>query len=205
MKGTFRGASILFLMVLVLTAAMLSSCKRKFLDGDIVFQHSVSSQSTAVSNATDSELTHMGIIYFIDGEIFVFEAINTTTFTPLKEWRARGESKKYIVMRLKTFPDDLTSKITKAVEYAKTLQGKSYDSLFLWSDDEIYCSELVWKVYYYGLGIKLCELKRFADYDLSSSEVARIIQERYKGNFPEDELVVAPSDIYNSPLLKRIY
>ena len=205
MKGTFRGASILFLMVLVLTAAMLSSCKRKFLDGDIVFQHSVSSQSTAVSNATDSELTHMGIIYFIDGEIFVFEAINTTTFTPLKEWRARGESKKYIVMRLKTFPDDLTSKITKAVEYVKTLQGKSYDSLFLWSDDEIYCSELVWKVYYYGLGIKLCELKRFADYDLSSSEVARIIQERYKGNFPEDELVVAPSDIYNSPLLKRIY
>lgn len=204
MKSTFRGASILFLMALVLTASMLSSCKSKFLDGDIVFHHSVSSQSTAVSNATDSELTHMGIICFIDGEIFVFEAINTTTFTPLKEWKMRGESRKYIVMRLKTFPDDLTSKIPEAVKYAKTLQGKSYDSLFLWSDDEIYCSELVWKVYYYGLGIKLCELKRFADYDLSSSEVARIIQERYKGNFPKDELVVAPSDIYNSPLLKRI-
>ena len=43
-------------------------------------------------------------------------------------------------------------------EVGRQLEGKHYDFWFEWSDERIYCSELVWKIYRRGLGIELGEL-----------------------------------------------
>ena len=46
-----------------------------FQDGDLIFQHSASAQSTAVQQATNSYYSHCGIIFYMEGKPFVFEAI----------------------------------------------------------------------------------------------------------------------------------
>ena len=38
-------------------------------------------------------------------------------------------------------------------------KGKNYDIYFNWNDDELYCSELIWKIYEQGAGLKIGELK----------------------------------------------
>ena len=35
------------------------------------------------------------------------------------------------------------------------MNNKDYDLYFEWSDDKIYCSELVWKIYKNGADIEL--------------------------------------------------
>ena len=34
-------------------------------------------------------------------------------------------------------------------------KGKNYDLTFEWSDDKIYCSELIWKIYKRSTGIEI--------------------------------------------------
>jgi hypothetical protein len=79
--------------------------------------------------------------------------------------------------------------------------GRDYDIYFNWSDDEIYCSELVWKIYDEGAGIHIGELKQLKDFDLSSQNVRTIMSERYGTNIPFEEKVIAPSDLFESEKL----
>jgi hypothetical protein len=92
----------------------------------------------------------------------------------------------------------------KMYSYAKKQLGKNYDSKFQWSDNKMYCSELVWKIYK-EIGVELCEVKQFSDYDLDNSLAVSAINKRYKNsNFNLSEKVVAPSDLFNSDKLKVI-
>ena len=82
--------------------------------------------------------------------------------------------------------------------------GKRYDTYFEWSDDKIYCSELVWKIYKRALNLELGEPGRFQDFDLSHPFVKKIIKERYGNNPPLQELVISPDQIFKSKKLKTI-
>jgi len=89
--------------------------------------------------------------------------------------------------------------------WAEAQIGKNYDAKFLWDDDNLYCSELVWKIYQHA-GIELCQPRRFSDYHLDDPKVKKVIEERYGAveKLPKDEKVVAPSDLAGSPLLVEI-
>ncbi|MNS84538.1 hypothetical protein D3C72_1183680 [compost metagenome] len=83
----------------------------------------------------------------------------------------------------------------------KDFLGKNYDATFEWSDDKIYCSELIWKIYQRGVGIEVGKLEKLKDFDLSSTEVKTKLKERYGNNVPLNETVISPASIFNSPLL----
>lgn len=70
-------------------------------NGDIIFQTSRSSQSEAIQRATGSKYSHMGIVYVLDGEPRVFEAVSTVRSTPLATWIKRGKGGHCVVKRLK--------------------------------------------------------------------------------------------------------
>jgi len=55
----------------------------------------------AVQKATHSKYSHMGIVFFRDGDPYVYEAIQTVQYTPLKKWVARGDGGHYLVKRLR--------------------------------------------------------------------------------------------------------
>jgi len=177
----------------------------KLQDGDIIFHTSTSSQSKAIQAATNSRYSHMGLIYQKDNKRYVFEAIQPVKLTPLQDWIKRGKGQHYVVKRLKNSERILTSAvIEKMKEEGRKYLGKSYDSYFEWSDERIYCSELVWKIYKNVLDIELGTLQRIKDFDSSHPEVNEKLKERYGDNIPLDELVISPEQIFKSDLLKTV-
>ena len=171
-------------------------------DGDIIFHTSKSSQSSMLKKVTNSNLTHVGMIFSNKGELFVYEAIQPVKITSLKSFIKRGQDSKYKVMRPKFELSNEDKK--KMFSYAKKQLGKNYDSKFQWSDNKMYCSELVWKIYK-EIGVELCETKKFSDYNLSNSLASTAINKRYKNTkFNLSEKVVAPSDLFESSKLKVI-
>lgn len=175
-------------------------------EGDVVFQETKSNQATAVKAATNSRWSHVGIIVRNNGKLAVLEAVHPVRITSLKRFISRSPSSFY-AMRLKNAEEKLTPEaIKKAGTYGKSLIGKNYDSRFQWSDDRIYCSELVWKVYKHATGVELCKPRAFKTYNLEHPTVKRLIKQRY-GSFNKlhlDELAVAPSDLAESPLLIEV-
>ncbi len=174
-------------------------------DGDIIFQTSQSKQCEAVRIATNSKFSHCGIIYEINGKKHVFEAVQPVKTTLLSEWIKHGEDNKYLVKRLKNSSKILTPEvISKMKNYGKQFDKKDYDLYFEWTDDKIYCSELVWKIYKNGAGIELCPLEKLKSFNLANEKVKQILKERYGNKIPLEEKVVAPSQLVNSNLLETI-
>lgn len=174
-------------------------------DGDIIFQTSQSKQCEAVRIATNSKFSHCGIIYEINGKKYVFEAVQPVKITPFNEWIKHGENDKFLVKRLKNSSKILTSEvISKMKNYGKQFDNKDYDLYFEWTDDKIYCSELVWKIYKNGAGIELCSLEKLKSFNLANEKVKHILKERYGNKIPLEENVVAPSQLANSTMLETI-
>lgn len=173
-------------------------------NGDIIFQTSKSSQSESIQAATHSKYSHMGIIYFDEdnAEYFVYEASSVVKLTPLNDWINDGLDGKYVVKRIYNSDEILTDgALVKMKAIGEKFKGKSYDRYFGWSDEKLYCSELVWKIYKEALNIELSKLERLSDFDLTTEQVQNQLNERYKGNIPYDELVISPVQIFNSEKL----
>lgn len=174
-------------------------------DGDIIFQTSLSSQSLPIQIATKSKYSHVGIIYKDGEDLFVFEAVQPVKLTPLGDWVNRGENGKFVVKRLVNSDEILTAeRIEKMKDIGKKYLGKDYDLKFEWTDDKIYCSELVWKIYHEALGIDLGMLQRLKDFDLSDNMVKAKLKERYGNKIPMEELVITPERIFQAENLTAI-
>ena len=188
-------------IALIVVVSLISGCKPRLLpkDGDIIFHTSRSAQSEAVQRATHSKYSHMGLVLYDHGKPYVFEAVNPVKFTPLENWIKRGEGSHYVLKRLKDSNEVLSSEnIQRLHRVARQFEGKPYDLTFEWSDNRIYCSELVWKIYDRALGIKLGQLQRLSDFDLNDPIVKNKLKERYGNRIPFNELVVSPQSIFDS-------
>ena len=188
---------IYFLLLLSFSACSQTELK----DGDILFQSSTSSQSKAVEIATNSPYSHCGILFYENGQAYVYEAVQPIGKRKLEDWIASGVGGKYEVKRLKD-TSKLTPENIKAMkQFAASQFGKNYDGYFNWSDKEMYCSELVWKVYNEKLGIKLAKPLQLRDFNIDANEVRRIMEKRYRNQIPYDETMVSPSQLFESDLL----
>jgi uncharacterized protein YycO len=171
-------------------------------NGDLIFQTSLSRQSKAIQLATKSKYSHCGIIYKENGQFLVFEAVQPVKTTPLDKWIARGKNGHYVIKRLKNADQLLTAKtLQKMKQESEKFKGKNYDLTFEWSDDKIYCSELIWKVYQRAVGVEVGKLEKLKDFDLTSETVKAKMKERYGENIPMDEIVISPAAIFESELL----
>lgn len=187
----------------------LSGCQsleyQKLQIGDIIFQTSNSSQSQAIQAATHSKYSHLGMIYTENGKYLVFEAVQPVKLTPLKDWIKRGQDGHYVVKRLKNAGEVLNKEtLAKMKKIGLEYMGKNYDPYFEWSDQRIYCSELVWKIYKRALGVEIGKLQMFKEFDLSSPIVKAKLKERYGTDIPLRELVISPDQMFRSDLLQTI-
>ncbi|MCS4225522.1 YiiX family permuted papain-like enzyme [Sphingobacterium sp. BIGb0165] len=185
----------------VKSSAMLPQLK----DGDMIFQSSVSPQCKAVQLATGSPYSHCGLIFHEDGKPYVLEAVQPVTVTSLTDWIARGKNKHYVIKRLKEADKVLSEEVlAKMKGIGEGFLGKNYDATFEWSDNRIYCSELIWKIYQRGAGIEVGKLEKLKNFDLSSAEVKSKLKERYGNQIPLEETVISPASIFNSELLTTV-
>ncbi|ANM32243.1 hypothetical protein ABI59_13150 [Acidobacteria bacterium Mor1] len=174
-------------------------------NGDVVFHESRSSQSEAIQQATDSRYSHMGIVYLQEGEPFVYEAVQPVKLTPLDQWIARGKDGHFVAKRLRDVAALTDPVLARMRAVGEEMAGLDYDLTFEWSDERIYCSELVWKVYKRGAGIEIGELATFADFDVSHPAVAAKVRERFGDALPLEEPVISPAAMFDAPQLETVF
>lgn len=173
--------------------------------GDIIFQTSMSPQSTAIELATHSELSHCGILFQTGNSYSVLEAGATVRQTSLETWIKHGRDGRCIVKRVAGLSDEKSKELIKELMNLNIrFLGKKYDAKFSWTDDEMYCSELVWKMYHLA-GVDLGKLQLLEDFDLSSEPVKKILAERYGQQIPMKDTVISPVSIFNSDKLFTVY
>lgn len=176
---------------------------KELAEGDIIFQSNISPQCQAIELATHSKYSHCGILFKKGKDWYVWEAVQPVRQTRLEEWILRGD-KHFVVKRLIADSLITTAVIRKMQDAGNKYMGKNYDSYFEWSDDRIYCSELVWKIYKETMDIEVGKRNPLRSYDLSHPLVKATLKERYGKNIPLEEMMVSPGDIYESPLLKTV-
>ncbi len=195
-------------MILTAQVARADALALLVQEGDLVFQRSRSAQSEAVALATHSALTHMGIVLFEEGRFWVYEAVQPVQRTPLDAWVARGLDGKVVVRRLRDAASVLTPKVLHELKRSvHGFLGKPYDLQFRWDDDELYCSELVYKAYERAAGVRLGRLQRAAELDLSSPTVQRKLRQRYGKRlqrFEPREQVITPQSMFDDPRLVTV-
>jgi len=148
----------------------------------------------------------MGIILTHDGRRMVFEAADVVKFTPVNVWVKRGKDSQYAVKRLKN-ADALLTPITleRLQNVAARFEGRPNDSQFDWSDEKLYCSELVWKIFDRALGIEVGSLQKLIDFQLEDEVVKAKLRERYGDAIPLDATVISPEQMFRSELLETVY
>jgi hypothetical protein len=148
----------------------------------------------------------MGIILRHDDTLMVYEAVGPVKFTSISDWIDRDPGEHFVVKRLKNAENILTKEnLEKLERVAASFKGRPYDFAFNWSDEKIYCSELVWKIYDRALGIEVGGLRKMKDFDLSSREVQMKLEERYPNGVPLEETVISPQDVFQSDALATVY
>ncbi len=174
-------------------------------DGDLIFQTSGFSRSIAIQKATRSPYSHMGIVFFRKGKPYVLEAVRTVAYTPLEDWIARGEGGSCVVKRLADRQSRLTPEgLGRLRREADSLLGKPYDASFEWSDERIYCSELVWKIYDRALGVQIGSPQKLSQFDLADPAVRNKMKERYGDRVPMEEPVISPGEMFGSEALVTV-
>ncbi|MEZ4807044.1 MAG: YiiX/YebB-like N1pC/P60 family cysteine hydrolase [Flavobacteriales bacterium] len=175
-------------------------------NGDILFQTLEGGQSDAIAQATGSPWTHVGVVFKEDGEWMVYEAVGPVKATPLPRWIAQGSKGHFVAKRYVSGPNGpLAEEQARRVRSAmERFMGLAYDRRFDWSDERIYCSELVWKAYAEGIGVELCSPRPMRDHSLDSELVRRTMAERYGNAPPLDEPMIAPGALFDCPLLITI-
>ena len=166
-------------------------------EGDIIFQTTSGQTGKAIQLATHSKFNHCGVLFLENNKWFVYEAVQPVRKTSLEDFNARGKG---TVKRLgsKTLTKE---EIDKLKSLFKSYEHKDYDEAFNWSDNQIYCSELVYKLYNNALQIELCKPRKLSDFDLNNPLVKEKLNEKYGNKIPLDEPMVSPEDIYKSALL----
>jgi hypothetical protein len=217
----FRKITVTLLLLVIVTGSLLAA--RSFFyghtvtkkmvaaipavqEGDIIFQISQSDLSTAIQLATHSKYSHCGIIFKRDDDQwYVYEALQPVRYTPLLQWISRGKNRICVVKRLKDAASVLTpAVITKMKAAGQPFNGKDYDFYFGWSDERIYCSELVWKIYKQATGLEIGKLQTMKAFDLKSPAVKQQMQQIYGDHIPLDEKIISPVSMMESPLLVTV-
>jgi hypothetical protein len=185
-------------------------------DGDLVFQTSMSRQSSAILFATADPYSHMGIVRNDGKTVEVIEAARTVKETPLREWIGRGLLKRVAIYR---DPDLSPEQARQILAAARALYGKPYDIFFSFNNDAIYCSELPY-LSYKAAGVAIGKVQKLSDLHVDNFLVRRLIRQRWQRD-PEctgrhygfeqcyryilDQDLITPASIANDGKFRRIY
>lgn len=209
MKRAFKQLAVILLF---------TSCgggKVELQEGDILFQDLdcgdyCESIETVTQGVDGAELSHCGILYKTEqGDWEVLEAISQgVSSTPLDSFLNRSSDAngqpKVLVGRLKKEEKEV---VKNAIEFAQLALGSSYDPIYDLTDDNYYCSELV---YYSFLrnGNYIFEPKPMTFVDPSSKETFPVWSTYFNElgvAIPEGELGLNPGGISLSDEIEIVH
>jgi hypothetical protein len=175
------------------------SKKIKFGDGDIIFQQLKGELPNQISEITGSPINHCGLIVVKGNDIFVLEAAAKVVLTPIETWTRRGNDRKFALLRAKTQDDKTAENVVKCGD---KFLGRPYDFEYRLDDENIYCSELVYKAYKKGAGIKVGNLTPLERLNYKGHE--EFIR-KLTGELPLEREIITPVELYKSKYFTKIY
>jgi hypothetical protein len=168
--------------------------------GDIVLHTSRSRQSQFIQAATESPLSHVGMVEVTPQGAWVVEAVQPVQRVPFAKWKARGVKGHILVLRPKALSD---AQRQQAVDAAKKYLGRPYDWRFEWGDEALYCSELVRKAYAQGAGVEYGKMERLGSLKVAGLE--KPMRERYGGKVPMELELVTPASLATDVQLEVVH
>ena len=199
--------TFLFFAVLSITSAVqAASLDPQILQGgDILLQKTTGGQSTALAAATESPYTHSAMVFMRKGKPVVLEAVGPVKWTPLHRWVRGGENEHVVVLRLKDEAPLANGGLEQLERAAVAYLGRPYDTLFQWSDQSIYCSELVFKAYQAALKLEIGAKQPLSSFNLKHPAVQYLIHQRVQGHLNTEELIVSPVSLLHDDDLKTVF
>lgn len=191
------------LVALAAYLAILSSFASAWETGDIIFHESTSQQSRVIQQVTGSRYSHMGMIVKRGEGTYVLEAAQRVSLTPLQQFIDRGVAGHYVVKRLRPEYQPSKSQRAEIQRLAESWMGLEYDRVFGWSDEKMYCSELVWKLFKRGAQVRIGEPIRFRNLDLSHPATQALIRAR-TNSLNLEERIVTPQAMFASEKLVSV-
>ncbi len=171
-------------------------------EGDIVFQSLPPGPLVAaIEGITASPFSHCGVVMRDpDGRWVVHEAIGVVRLTPLHLWIVRGRGARIDAWRVR---DTTSFDVEKLRAALGRHTGKAYDYRYAPEDNEIYCSELVYKAYRDASGLELGVWEKLGDLHWRPFEA--FIREMEGGPLPLDRTMISPVSVTRSALLEKVY
>jgi len=204
--------ALLLLLLSVLASMSLAKDRPTSIEGyfpksgDILFQTSRSQLGPAIEIATGSRITHCGVVMIDSNEVYVYEAVGPVRKIALDEWIPLGVDSRFAARRLQGADSTLTDEtLEKMRAVYNKFAGRDYDIQFNWSDDRLYCSELVYKMFKNGAGVDVGEFTKFGDFKLDDPLVQFWVKEYFPDGPNMKEKVVSPVSIYDDTTLVTIY
>ena len=166
----------------------------KLRSGDILLQPLHCWACNLIEAETESEFSHIGVVTkVVDGVVFVGEAFTKVREVTLDEFNSKTQKGlKLKVMRPYFISDDL-SKI-----FDSKFKDLPYDSGYLWNDDEIYCSELLYKLFE---SLNMVTPKALP---MTFTHNREYWFKYFKGNIPDGIIGISPRDFDDEKLFKFI-
>ena len=171
-------------------------------EGDIVFQSLPRTHLViAIEGATASPYSHCGVVTRSKGRWVVLEAYRNVEKTPLNEFLHRGRRGAFSVYRLRP---EHRANIEPMLQHAAQYLGRPYDARYRMDDEQIYCTELIFKAYRDASGgDDLGELVPLGD--LHWRPFRETIK-RYEGGPPPlERLLITPKHMARAKQLTRVY
>ncbi len=169
-------------------------------DGDIVLQHVKAPLCEMIADITQSPYSHCGLIVHRGTEVYVLEAVETVSYTPLGQWLATGDRGRVTVVRVRNLT---AAQIAQAIQAAQVFLGRPYDTQYQPDNRRIYCSELAYKAFRNGCGIEVGAVQRLGD--LKWQPYEKTIRQLADGELPLDRRMVTPAALVDSPLTTVVY
>jgi Permuted papain-like amidase enzyme, YaeF/YiiX, C92 family len=184
-------------------------------DGDLLFQHHLAPQSTAIAEAQSDNATHVGIAVKKDDAWFVLEAVGPVKWTPLASFVDHGKNDAVVVMHDPRLTDDQRAQLIAAAQ--KDL-GKPYDLFFTNDDSSIYCSELVARAYA-TIGVDIGKHQQGKELQMHGPAVEKLLDARWRkhplcrreksraacASIVDEQDIVTPASLLHDPRLVRVF
>ncbi|MCK5851817.1 hypothetical protein KAH27_02200 [bacterium] len=170
-------------------------------EGDIIFQSLPKGiLVNIIEGVTHSPFSHCGVVIKENNKWVVNEAIGDVHSTPLWIWILRGRSLATEVFRVKNPYSKFIPDFIKALD---KYQGRTYDINYKMDEENIYCSELVFKAFRDVSKIELGKLYSLGELDWIPYK--NDIEYIEGGTVPTNRIMITPKHLSEAEELKKVY
>lgn len=170
-------------------------------EGDIVFQSLplFSDLVRAIEGASGSIYSHCGVVINVKGKWYVKEALGDVHNTELYAWLKRGRGYRVDVYRLK---EQYSGTVQPFIAALNKYNYRLYDIRYKLEDEELYCSELVYRAYKDATGQELGKLVKLGD--MNWQPYKSTIEKYEQGPVPLERKMITPKNLSEAEQLYHV-